>query len=189
MRRSCVVALLCVAMAAGLAAKMKVRTQHDKSFDFSAVKTYAWHPDGAGEVKLLESSGDDAEQVRVRLEPSIRAAVERELSRVGLRQVPQAEADLLVYYYLLLGPKASMQTAGQFVQPIPGWGLPPFGGATTSLDLAEQGSLIVDLSSPKLRSAVWRGTAQTEVDREKADGPKRISAGVTEMFKQFPPKK
>lgn len=188
MRRSCVVSLLCVAMAAGLAAKMKVKVQHDKSFDFSTVKTYAWHPDGAGEVKLLQS-GDDAGAIRARLEPSIKAAVERELAKKGLRPAGTAAPDLHVYYYLMAGPKASMQTAGQFVQPIPGWGLPPFGGSTQSLDLQEQGSLVVDLASPALKSAVWRGIAQTEVDREKADGPKRISEGVAEMFKQFPPKK
>ena len=188
MKRTWLVAVLCVLVAGAVAAKMKVKVQHDKSFDFSAVKTYAWHPDGAGEVKLLQS-GDDADAIKTRLEPSIRAAVERELAKKGLRPAGSAPPDLHVYYYLLAGPKASMQTAGQFVQPVPGWGLPPFGGATTSFDLQEQGSLIVDLSSPALKSAVWRGIAQTEVDREKADGPKRISEGVAEMFKQFPPKK
>jgi hypothetical protein len=187
-KRTWLLAVLCVAMATGLAAKMKVKVQHDKSFDFSAVKTYAWHPDGAGEVKLLQA-GDDAAAIKARLEPSIKAAVERELAKKGLVPAASGAADLHVYYYLLAGPKASMQTAGQFVQPVPGWGLPPFGGATTSLDLQEHGSLIVDLSSPRLKSAVWRGTAQTEIHREKGDGPKRISEGVAGMFKEFPPKK
>ena len=188
MKRTWLVAVLCVLVAAGVAAKMKVKVQHDKSFDFGAVKTYAWHPDGAGEVKILES-GDDPKAIQARLEPTIKAAVERELAKKGLRPSGAAPPDLHVYYYLLAGPKTSVQTAGQFVQPVPGWGLPPFGGATTSLDLQEHGSLVVDLASPALKSAVWRGVAQTEIHRERGDGPKRISDGVAEMFKQFPPKR
>ena len=33
-----------------LSAGVKVRSQHDKTFDFRGLTTWAWHPEGAGDV-------------------------------------------------------------------------------------------------------------------------------------------
>ena len=41
-----VAALLAAPIA--LSASVKVRSQHDKAFDFRGLTTWAWHPDGAG---------------------------------------------------------------------------------------------------------------------------------------------
>ena len=41
-----VAALLAAPIA--LSAGVKVRSQHDKTFDFRGLTTWAWHPDGAG---------------------------------------------------------------------------------------------------------------------------------------------
>lgn len=185
-----VIALLGVA-AVGVGAKVKVRTEHDKTFDFRGVRTYAWHPDGAGDVKVLEASGDDPERLRAKLEPVIKAAVEEQLARRGLVPAAGGQPDLHVNYYLLIGAGTSSQYMGQFLTSSPEWGLPVMSGPTTSFKAYEQGSLVLDLSAPSLKSTVWRGVAQAEVDRQRSDADRaqRIRDGVKDMLGKFPPKK
>ena len=173
------------------AAKVKVQTQYDKTFDFKGLHTYAWHPTGAGDVKVLQSSDDNPAQLRAQLEPMIVRSVDAALAQRGFTLATSGTPDLHVYYYVLIGPSIASQTMGQFVAPVPEWGLPPFTPQTTSLEIYEQGTLIVDLSVPSRNSMVWRGSAQTEVDRRvSVEGrEKRIRDAVQEMLKKFPPKK
>jgi hypothetical protein len=182
-----------LAMAAGavvvVGAKVKIQTQYDKKFNFAGLHTYAWHSTGKGDVKLLHS-GDDAATLRSRLEPAVVRSVEGALAKRGFT-VASGSPDLEVYYYLLIGPGISAQTMGQFIAPVPEWGIPPFAPATSSIDMYEQGSLIVDLSAPSLGAMVWRGSAQAEIDRSRSpeDRDKRIRDAVDDMFSKFPPKK
>lgn len=186
---SVVITLVAIA-AVGVAAKVKIRTQHDKTFDFRGVRTYAWHPEGAGEVKVLEANADDPASLRAKLEPVIKAAVEEQLAQRGLVPAAGGQPDLHVYYYLLIGAGTSSQYMGQFLTSTPEWGLPVMSGPTTSFKAYEQGSLVLDLSAPSLKSTVWRGVAQAEIDRQRsdADRAKRIRDGVKEMLGKFPPK-
>ncbi len=172
------------------AAKIKVRTEHDKAFNFGAVKTYAWHPDGAGDVKILIADADDPKAVLARFDPVIRPAVEAELARRGLTQATSSQPDLLVNYYLLFSAGTSTQTAGQFLPPMVEWGLPPFMASTSSFKVFQQGSLILDMSSPVSKSVVWRGAAATEIDRTRkpAEQDARVRGAITDMLKKFPPK-
>jgi hypothetical protein len=187
---SVVITLVAIA-AVGVAAKVKIRTQHDKTFDFRGVRTYAWHPDGAGEVKVLEANADDPASLRAKLEPVIKAAVEEQLAQRGLVPAAGGQPDLHVYYYLLIGAGTSSQYMGQFLTSTPEWGLPVMSGPTTSFKAYEQGSLVLDLSAPSLKSTVWRGVAQAEIDRQRSDADRaqRIRDGVKEMLGKFPPKK
>jgi hypothetical protein len=188
--RWCAVLAIAICAAAVVAAKVKVKTQYDKKFNFAGLHTYAWHPTGKGDVKLLQASGENPAALRERLEPMVVRAVDGALAKRGFTAA-SASPDLNVYYYVLIGPGISAQTMGQFIAPMPEWGIPPFAPATSSIDMYEQGSLIVDLSSPSLGAMVWRGSAQAEIDRSRSgtEREKRIRDAVDEMFKKFPPKK
>jgi hypothetical protein len=74
-----VVALAATAVYAGV----KVKVDYDKTIDFAKTHTYAWHPDGAGEVKILDTMGDDPVKTNAALEPVIREAVDREMAKRG----------------------------------------------------------------------------------------------------------
>ena len=189
--RLLVLALAVSTPAALLAAKLKVTTQFDKTFDFKGLRTFAWHPSGTGDVKLLQATNDNPAQIRTLVEPVIVRDVERALTGSGFARATGGKPDLYVYYYVLIGPNITAQTMGQFIAPVPAWGLPPFAPATSSLEIYEQGALIVDLSSPAHESMVWRGAATAEIDSEAtpAAREKRIDDAVKEMFKKFPPKK
>ena len=182
-----------IALAAGavaLQAKIKIQVQHDQTFDFRGLKTWAWHPDGAGDVKMLVSADDDPAALKAQLEPTIKQAVEREMAKRGL--VPASAgsaADMHVLYYVLISTGDTAQTMGQFINT-PKWGLPPISGGTTHFRAYEQGSLVLDLIAVSQRSTVWRGVAQAEIDRRRSapERQKRIQDAIKDMLAKYPPK-
>jgi len=186
---SCIVATCIIAVAQlGAASKIKVDTKFDKTYDFTKVKTYVWRPSSAGDVHLLQLSGDDPKALQQRFEPVILRTVDKTLAERGLTR-STGTADVEVNYYLLIGPGMTAQTMGQFLPAVTEWAIPPFNAATQSLEIYEQGTLIVDIADhDRVR---WRGSAQAEIDRQ-LDGAKRdarIESAVRDMLKKFPPKK
>jgi hypothetical protein len=171
-------------------AGMKVKVEFDKEYDFSKVRTFGWHPDGAGEVKLLMREGGDPEQIRARWEPTIKDAVEKEMAKRGLVPATSGVPDLYLNYYFLSGPNSEAQTRGQFIGAVPPWGVPDFEMTTTSLKIFEQGTLILDLIDGPKRQIVWRGIGEAQVDRQRtpAEREKRIRGAMAELLKKFPPK-
>jgi hypothetical protein len=187
------VLLLCVLELATLgtaypgAAGVDVRAEFDKKFDFGKVKTWAWNPVGAGEVKMARTPDDDPEVVRKRAEPIIKESVAAELASRKL-QLSDANPDLTLTYYLLLTVGSSAQSLGQFLPPVAEWGLPPFTPQTQSLTVAERGSLVLDLSSDG--RVVWRGIAQAKIKWED-DSARRealLREAVRDLLKRFPPR-
>jgi len=72
-------ALVCTAVV--LSAKVRIDVLHDPEFDFRPLKTFAWHPDGAGEVKVLVKYGGDPVKLRERFEPVINRWLSRSCPR------------------------------------------------------------------------------------------------------------
>ena len=169
------------------AAGVDVRADFDKKFDFAKVRTWAWNPDGAGQVKMARTPDDDPEVVRKRAEPIITEAVAAELASRKL-QLTDTNPDLRLTYYLLLTIGSSSQSVGQFLPPVAAWGLPIFTPQTQSLTVAEQGSLVLDFSAND--QVVWRGIAQAKIkwedDAEKRE--KLLREGVRDLLRRFPPK-
>ena len=182
--------MLVVALATLVHAGMKVKAEFDKEYDFSKPRTFGWHPDGAGEVKLLMREGGDPEQIRARWEPTIKDAVQQEMTKRGLTPATSGVPDLYLNYYFLSGPNSEAQTRGQFIGAIPPWGVPDFEMTTTSLKIFEQGTLILDIIDGPKRQIVWRGIAEAQVDRQRTpvEREKRLREAVGEVLKKYPPK-
>jgi hypothetical protein len=171
-------------------AKIKIRADYDKTFNFAALKSWTWHPEGAGEVKMAVTPDDNPEDIRARFEPVIKDAVAQALAGSGLTSAA-GEADCQVLYYLLISTNMNSQQMGQFLPSTVQWGLPLFAPQTTALKVIEQGSLVVDVIAPALKTTVWRGVAQAEINAQRTDAERteRIRGVVRDMFKDFPPKK
>jgi hypothetical protein len=93
-----------------------------------------------------------------------------------------------VTYYLLLTTTASAQTMGQFLPATTGWGLPPFAPATQSLEIMNQGSLVIDMSAAG--EVIWRGLAQAKIKTD-SDNKRReelLREAVRDLLRRFPPK-
>jgi hypothetical protein len=183
-----IIALLVMGVA--VSAGVKTRASFDKEYDFTKPKTFGWHPDGAGEVKMLQLSGDDPVKLLERFDPVFKDAIATELTRRGLVLATDGKPDIVVHYYVLIGPNSESQFRGQFVGAVPPWGLPDFAMTTTSFKVFEQGTVVLDLMDATRKEIVWRGVAEAEINREKspAERDKRIRDGIAELLKKFPPK-
>jgi len=184
-RLTLVAALGAVAMSThALSARIDVKVEFDKKFDFKAARTWAWDPEKRGDVKMARTKYDDPDAMRGRAEPIIVDAVTAEMARRGLQ--PAFPADLVVTYYLLMTTSLSAQTLGQFLPAVSEWGLPPFEGATQSLEMMNRGSLVLDLSANS--QVVWRGVAQKniKVDTDDRKREKLLRDAVRDLLAKYP---
>ena len=189
-----VASLICLALALpafavlSLSARVDVRVQFDKAFDFKAVRTWAWSPGRPGEVMMARTAEDDPEAMRQRAEPIILDEVPVRLKERGLGQADASAADVTVSYYLLLTTSMTSQHLGQFLPANVGWRLPNMPAATTSLDMRDAGALVLDLTANK--QVVWRGIAQANIDF--GTDPKRREAllreSIRDLTRRFPPR-
>jgi hypothetical protein len=168
-------------------ADIKVNVNFDKTFDFKQARTWSWNPNGAGQVVVGRTKDDDPETVRQRAEPVILDEVSKQLPRRGLKPATGA-GDLTLTYYVLLTVGQSSQTLGQFLPSVAAWGLPPFPASTTSLEVIEQGSLVIDMTANG--RPVWRGIGEAKIKLE-FDQKKRealLREGVRDLLQRFPPR-
>jgi hypothetical protein len=172
------------------AAKTDLTVDYDMKFTFAGLRTWRWHPDGAGDVKLAVSRDDDPKQVAATVDPIIVPAVERELTAGGLAR-GDGDTDFFVHYYALVTVGESRQVQGQFLPAVSGWGLPPvLLGNTTSLDVYPVGTLVLDISAAATRQVVWRGVARRRLDVNRSGVERRtvLERAVRDLLKKFPPK-
>lgn len=170
-----------------LNARVDVKVEFDKKFDFKPVQTWAWNSEGPGVVRMARTREDDPEAMHKRTMPIIVQAISTGLEQRGLKPAT-GEPDLVVTYYLLLTTSMNAQTMGQFLPATTGWGLPPFVGATQSLEMMNYGSLVIDLSANK--TVVWRGLAQAKIKTD-ADDQRRealIREAVRDLLRRYPPR-
>lgn len=171
-------------------ARVKVHVDYDRTFDFKPLKVWSWPAEGPGSVKMALSKDDDPEALRKRFEPTIVSEVEQALARKGFTlAAPGQPVDFQVIYFGLVSVSTSAQNIGQFLPGTLEWGIPPFQGATQSLKIYEQGSIVIDVMTPD-RRPVWRGIAQAEMHRERPDAQrhKTVREAVDDLLKRFPPR-
>jgi len=167
-------------------ARVDVKIDFDKAFNFTAVRTWRFDPAGNGEVKMARTQKDDPDAVKAVAEPIIVDAVTKEMQLLKLQRADSP--DVIVRYFLLLTTNQTTQTMGQFLPGTVAWGLPPFEQTTQSLKLMNQGSLVIDLAANG--NVVWRGIAQAKLKFD-ADFKKReavIREAVHDLLRRFPPK-
>jgi len=183
------VTMAALAFAVGVrpeAAKTDIHADRDPAFTFAGLKTWAWHPDGAGDVRQAISADTDPHAIAARVDPIILPAVERELQALSFTKTTDAP-DFYVHYYVLATMDQMSQYMGQFVAPVPAWGLPPFAPVTTALEIYAVGTLILDITSPAKQAIVWRGSAQRKIDLEKPDRERRqvLERAIRDLIKEF----
>jgi uncharacterized protein DUF4136 len=171
------------------AAGTDITIDYDKTFSFAGLSTWAWHPQGAGDVRLALTAEDDPKRVAARLEPVLLPATERQLASRKFTKAAADGANLWLHYYALLTLKDFAQVHGQFLPAVPVWGIPPFAASTSAVGVYPVGTIIMDITVPG-RDIVWRGAARREVNFESSDQKRRevIEKAIRDLFKDFPPK-
>ena len=193
-RRRLIGLVIAVAVATGtetVAAKADLTVDFDMKFMFAGLRTWRWHPDGAGDVKLAVSRDDDPKAVAATVDPIIVPAVERELTTNGLVR-GEGDTDFFLHYYALVTVGESRQVQGQFLPAVANWGVPPvLLGNSTSLEIYPVGTLVLDVTAVATKQVVWRGVARKKLDVNRSGVQRRteIEKAVRELLKKFPPKK
>lgn len=162
----------------------KVQTDHDATADFSAFKTFAF----AGPTDMNKGGIYDNSLMQKRVE----AAVVRELTAKGLRQVALEEPqDLRVHYWVSVLDKQRLESGGTSVGVARGpyggygWGA-GYGGGVTTVDYKE-GTLILDLIEPTKKQLVWRATIVGTLQDSTQDNVELANEAITKAFQDYPP--
>jgi uncharacterized protein DUF4136 len=144
----------------------KVNTDFDKTFDFTAAKTYSWLPGHPANNPLVHQR--------------IVTAIDTNLQAKGLQKV-ESNGDLLVEY--AASTKEDIQ--------IDEWGYGGWrwgGNRTVDINKILIGMVVVDLIESKEKKLVWRGVGSDTVSDNPEKNEKKINNAAKKMFEKYPPK-
>ena len=158
---------------------------YDPATNFQSIRTVAWASPTQPET------GDERIDNPFR-DSRIRAAIEHQLEKKGLRFSPDQTPDALVRYRYTLRQRIDSSASGSSI----GFGIGSYGshggiaiGTGNNLREVDEGTLTIDLVSDGSDSLLWRGKG-TERFREYDDPDKAtedINMLVEKILNQFPP--
>jgi len=159
MTQSRVFAALVLLLLASPALAQKVYVDHDKDYDFSKVKTFAWS----------NSPETSLEKTDPLFHSRIVNGIEHYISMAGVQEV-QSDPDVYVTYHTSSKENLSLNTTNWGYGYPGGWAWGGYwghgygygagvGSSTTTVSTYQTGTLIVDLWDAKTKNLVWRGTA------------------------------
>jgi Domain of unknown function (DUF4136) len=150
----------------------QVKTDYDRTADFSQYKTYSWE-----KVQTQDPLWVDR----------IKEAVNAALTAKGLTPV-ESGGDVAV---VAIETTQNQRTLNTFYDGFGGgwrWrGGGGFGSATTTVDNYKVGTLVVDLFDAKTKNVIWRGSSSDTLSDKSDKNIKNLDKGVQKMFDHFPP--
>lgn len=169
-----IVAGLMVLMLAGCTAN--VVTDYTPAGRFGEYASWAYAPEESDSTIV---SLDDTR---------VKAALERELKRKGLRQLPADEADLLVRWQIVEEERLEQSGVGLgfgFGSGHFGWGV----AAPPPVREVKEGKLVVELVDTDTMQVVWRAASRRYLRESQSPESRRelIDEVVAEMFSHYPP--
>jgi len=186
----CAVGMMTVAVVQ--AAGVKVKTEYDRSANFSALRSYSWLPTPPYATQISPEVGDKFLSQDV-IDAPLRTTVDQALAAKGLKPVAEGVTpDCFLVYYAAFGTTINANVLGEHYAYLTGWGSPLVGATpTTALRVLEQGTVVLDMLNRDKKVAIWRATATGAVDRDQTDQQRarRLKEAVADMFKKFPPGK
>jgi len=150
----------------------QVKTDYDRSANFSQYKTYSWE-----KVQTQDPLWVDR----------IKEAVNAALTAKGMTLV-QSGGDVAV---VAIETTQNQSTLNTFYDGFGGgwrWrGAGGFGNATTTVENYKVGTLVVDLFDAKTKTVIWRGSSSDTLSDKSDKNIKNLDKGVQKMFEHFPP--
>ena len=153
-----------------------VKTDFDKTYDFTKLKTFY--------AKLGTPWGNPLSEKRVM------ADISDALVAKGWKVAPEPVADAEVIVHGATDLKKSLNTFYSGMGG--GWGYGGYGGGgmatgTTTVSEYRVGTLVVDIFDAKTKNLVFRGTASDELSDKPEKNQKKSTKAAEKMFKDFPP--
>ena len=155
-------------------------TDHDPSFDFTAVRTVAILPVDRSVTPVAVLS--DMQINRMNWD------IGDELQRKGMTLVNElSEADLLISWHLVTQQRTDVRTYNSSIRYSNCWNCAP--STNVRVQQFTQGTLIVDGVDPVRMQSVWRSVLEDRL-REQPDAERAAEArrsAVAAVFHEFPP--
>lgn len=176
------VAVLMVSTAA-ICVAAKIKSQVDKSVEFSGYKTYAW--------------GENLEPTRFGAKYVIGGFIEQELEARGLEHTTDVQrADLIVRYQAAGETDMNFSIASDptFAAiggiPVPGMTMWSSGLTTPSSGrYLRKGTLVIDVFDVKQHRLVWSVSASDTIHHETRKAIKQVGTIIESMFQRYPVKR
>jgi hypothetical protein len=170
------------------AQKIKIESHRDEKADFTALRTYSWLPSPPMKPVVAPGAVTDPTLSAEVLGPHIVRAIDREMSARGFKRIEGGEADAQMVYYAALSVGMATSELGSYYQYTTGWALPALPPSTTSFEIVERGSIVIDLVRRDVKTAIWRGTVSTNVNHENTLDKRvaRIDEAMARVFERFP---
>jgi Domain of unknown function (DUF4136) len=157
---------------AALSFAQQVKTDYDRSADFSQYKTYSWE-----KVQTQDPLWVDR----------IKDAVNAALTVKGWAQVESGGNVAII----AMETTQNRQTLNTFYDGFGGgwrWrGFGGFGESTTTADNYKVGTLVIDLFDVNTKTLIWRGSSSDTLSNKSDKNIKNLDKGVQKMFDHFPP--
>ncbi len=150
----------------------QVKTDYDRSANFSQYKTYSWEKVQTQDPLWVGR---------------IKEAVNAALSAKGLTPV-ESGGDVAI---VAMETTQNQQTLNTLYDGFGGgwrWrGGGGFGDATTTVENYKVGTLVVDLFDAHTKTLIWRGSSSDTLSDKSDKNIKNLDKGVQKMFDHFPP--
>jgi len=155
------------------AVAQKINVDWDRQANFSEYHTYMWqaspHPaKGFWDQRITD-------------------AVDKPLQAKGLTKV-DSNPDVWVVYSNSIHDQKEVVGTGYNMGPYWGWGV--WGGPTTTTYntwVTKVGTLVVEISDPKQKDLLWRGSATDTISDNSDKNIKTLDKAVAKLFKGYPP--
>jgi hypothetical protein len=152
------------------AAFAAVKTDYDRTADFSRYKTYSWEKVETKDPLWV---------------PRIKDAVNTALAAKGFRPV-ESGGDISI---VAMEMTKNHPTLNTYYDGFGGgwrWG-GGFGDETTTVSNYKIGTLVVDLFDTKTKGLLWRGSSSDTLSKDSAKNIKNLDKGAQKIFDHFPP--
>jgi hypothetical protein len=176
MRLRAIIGAAAVGLAlAGTASAQDVKTDWDKSVDFTKYKSFS--------AQIATTWNNPF------AEPRALEIIEKALVAKGWKKVDAASADTLVMIHGATQVKKDLNT---FYSGYGGYGYRGYGGmgmssSSTTVTEYTVGTMVLDIFDAKTKQLLWRGIGSDELDDKADKNQKKIAKATEKMFKNFPP--
>ena len=169
--------LLAIAILAATALLAEVKTDYDRTAEFSRYKTYSW-----GKVHTQNPLWGSR----------IKAAVTSALAAKGWTEV-ESGGDVSIMAMEMTEDHRTLNT--YYDNFGGGWGWRRWGGgfgdgfgtSTTTEERYKVGTLVVDLFDTNTKKLIWHGSASDPLSDKSDKNIKTLNSDVQRMFDHFPP--
>jgi hypothetical protein len=168
---------MAIAILAATASLAEVKTDYDRTAEFSRYKTYSW-----GKVHTQNPLWVDR----------IKAAIASALAAKGWTEI-ESGGDVSIMAMEMTEDHRTLNTYYDTFGG--GWGWRRWGGgfgdgfgtSTTTEETYKVGTLVVDLFDTNAKKLIWRGSASDTLSDKSDKNIKTLNSDVQRMFEHFPP--